>query len=451
MKRILSALVALVCLAFTGIAQECPYDIKWLQGQGYSTASEIKDMKVISLRMVFAEINNVSSVAVSEGKKVHVEGPNNFTGDFYISQLSKADQSGNVINLNGFKFTCESKGLALKEYGDYTMTFPAGFMKVDGTDNPQFSVKFTIEDTRVFEPIEFQITNVSPAEGEVTELRSVSFQISNKNSLDKRIYDNLGLKAGSRGLVEMPDGSTKDMLFAGEGVLTDKLGWEFRFYKEDGSGNIVYEDGLPVVVPFTEPGDYRFIVPEGTIRLSEIEGGRLYTNKRIEFNYTIKGSVPEDQFTDEKPVANPVPDKTYKSLERFEFSAPANYSIALPSSVKNFSLIFDGKQSTATPSISNGIISVSFGKIEAKGSYVLRIPEGAIEFSDADGKKYINRTIEFNYNVDPAASVEMIEADGKVTVYNLAGERVLDNAPADMLRNLEKGIYIVNGKKQAVK
>jgi len=215
MKRILSALVALVCLAFTGIAQECPYDIKWLQGQGYSTASEIKDMKVISLRMVFAEINNVSSVAVSEGKKVHVEGPNNFTGDFYISQLSKADQSGNVINLNGFKFTCESKGLALKEYGDYTMTFPAGFMKVDGTDNPQFSVKFTIEDTRVFEPIEFQITNVSPAEGEVTELRSVSFQISNKNSLDKRLYDNLGLKAGSRGLVEMPDGSTKDMLFAG--------------------------------------------------------------------------------------------------------------------------------------------------------------------------------------------------------------------------------------------
>ena len=149
-------------------------------------------------------------------------------------------------------------------------------------------------------------------------------------------------------------------------MLTDKLGWEFRFYKEDGSGNIVYEDGLPVVVPFTEPGDYRFIVPEGTILLSEIEGGRLYTNKRIEFNYTIKGSVPEDQFTDEKPVANPVPDKTYKSLERFEFSAPANYSIALPSSVKNFSLIFDGKQSTATPSISNGIISVSFGKIEAK-------------------------------------------------------------------------------------
>ena len=55
---------------------------------------------------------------------------------------------------------------------------------------------------------------------------------------------------------------------------------------------------------------------------------------------------------------------------------------------------------------------------------MLRIPEGAIEFSDANGKKYINRTIEFNYNVDPAASVEMIEADGKVTVYNLAGERV---------------------------
>ena len=59
--------------------------------------------------MVFAEINNVSNVAVSEGKKVHVEGPNNFTGDFYISQLSKTDRSGNVINLNGFKFTFESK------------------------------------------------------------------------------------------------------------------------------------------------------------------------------------------------------------------------------------------------------------------------------------------------------------------------------------------------------
>ncbi len=116
--------MALVCLAFTGIAQECPYDIKWLQGQGYSTASEIKRHESDFASNGVRRNQQCQQRCRIGRQKVHVEGPNNFTGDFYISQLSKTDQSGNVINLNGFKFTCESKGLALKEYGDYTMTFP---------------------------------------------------------------------------------------------------------------------------------------------------------------------------------------------------------------------------------------------------------------------------------------------------------------------------------------
>lgn len=453
MKRFLSILTTLMCLTFHGIAQECPYEINWMQGSSYSSATRIDNMTVISIRGVFAEVLNVSSVIVKEGKQVNVQGPNNFNGSFTISQLSKAGDDGNPVNLNGFKFTCEKLSSPLKDYGEYKMTFPAGFMTVDGTDNPQFAVTFTIEDNRVFDPIPFPVTNISPKEGEVKELRSVSFQISNKNSLDKRVYNNLGIKPGAKGLAILPDGSIKKMPFVSEGVITDNLGWEFRFYKEDENGNLIYgDDGLPMLDPFTDPGDYTFVVPEGTIRLSTIDGNQLITNERIEFNYSIKASGSGENLTDEKPVVTPEPGKTYTELDKFSFAAPAGYSIALPSPAKSFSLVFKGAQMSTLPVENDGMVSVSFGKQAAKGEYTLSIPQGAIEFTATDGKKYINRPIEFNYTVDPNASVDSIEAsDGTVTVYDLLGKCVLENAPADRLLQLEKGIYVVNGKKQAIK
>ena len=41
--------------------------------------------------------------------------------------------------------------------------------------------------------------------------------------------------------------------------------------------------------------------------------------------------------------------------------------------------------------------------------------------------------------------------DGNVTVYTLNGVKLIDNKPASELKNLKKGMYIVNGKTMVIK
>lgn len=66
----------------------------------------------------------------------------------------------------------------------------------------------------------------------------------------------------------------------------------------------------------------------------------------------------------------------------------------------------------------------------------------------------MSEEIKVNYTVDPNASgINGIKADanGKYTVYNLAGIVVMRDADAADLRNLPNGLYIVNGKKVALR
>ncbi len=45
----------------------------------------------------------------------------------------------------------------------------------------------------------------------------------------------------------------------------------------------------------------------------------------------------------------------------------------------------------------------------------------------------------------------VVRNEASVTVYNLNGQKVLDNVPADRLKSLPKGIYVINNKKQIIK
>ena len=86
------------------------------------------------------------------------------------------------------------------------------------------------------------------------------------------------------------------------------------------------------------------------------------------------------------------------------------------------------------------------------GTYFLEIPTGY--FIDRNGNNIKGITLKYTVNNDSGfeANIEDIIAEGNNwRVYNITGVKVIDTDNAEDLKNLPKGIYIINGKKILVK
>ena len=97
-----------------------------------------------------------------------------------------------------------------------------------------------------------------------------------------------------------------------------------------------------------------------------------------------------------------------------------------------------------------------------EGIYVITIPEGYLMVSDIEEGSYNSQPINITFTVDysseeipdgPTGGVSGIEADanGNYIIYNLNGVNVANTGDASAISNLNKGIYIINGKKVIVK
>ncbi|MDE6027193.1 MAG: hypothetical protein K2G23_03925, partial [Muribaculaceae bacterium] len=84
-----------------------------------------------------------------------------------------------------------------------------------------------------------------------------------------------------------------------------------------------------------------------------------------------------------------------------------------------------------------------------EGNYVLSVREGTLVLDGIYDSPEISET----YIFDKQTGIWNIYADanGNVTVFTIDGKVVLKNVPATRLRELENGIYIINGKKTVVK
>ncbi|MBD5356453.1 MAG: T9SS type A sorting domain-containing protein [Bacteroides sp.] len=94
--------------------------------------------------------------------------------------------------------------------------------------------------------------------------------------------------------------------------------------------------------------------------------------------------------------------------------------------------------------------------------YTFKVPDLPIEpgtkvtvsFADVDCADGIDHasdvTAEFNYGTSGVETISNTN-DDTVTVYDIAGVRVLENASRNDLSKLSKGLYIVNGKKMVIK
>lgn len=86
------------------------------------------------------------------------------------------------------------------------------------------------------------------------------------------------------------------------------------------------------------------------------------------------------------------------------------------------------------------------------GTYTLTIPAGYFNIGSTQGQIMGSKQTVVVFNITEAAQgIKGVTADVDVVVYNVAGVAVANGKASEILKNLTKGLYIVNGKKYVVK
>lgn len=91
-------------------------------------------------------------------------------------------------------------------------------------------------------------------------------------------------------------------------------------------------------------------------------------------------------------------------------------------------------------------------ELTAVGAYTLTVPAGYFNIGNMQGQVLASKETTVVFNITAAAQgIKGVTVDTEVKVYNVAGVAVAQGKAAEVLKNLTKGIYIVNGKKYVVK
>lgn len=201
-----------------------------------------------------------------------------------------------------------------------------------------------------------------------------------------------------------------------------------------------------------EKGEYELTIPAGIAKT--VDG-------KINKEFTVKVNWAEREVVDINIISDPENGTNVLTL-------PQEIYLTLPSEVRGSRLGDGGITSVlfytpdATSSVNRYIkesgskyfidLRESYsGEIKAnQGLYTVMIPEGSFILTMEDGSEAYNAAKTLSWRVTDVDAVEVIGADGFVTVYDLNGNLVLYKVSKDRLKEL-KGVYVVNGVKTVLR
>lgn len=205
----------------------------------------------------------------------------------------------------------------------------------------------------------------------------------------------------------------------------------------------------------TKEGVYMVVIPEGAF--GDDEYGVDYTtgncNPKLIYTYAVESEGSSDI------TVTPADGEKLTELSVIRFEGPVGFDYMGTITVKNQ----DGEV-VATVSGSEVVAEYDpenpFGDplymeitlpepITASGVYTVEVPEGFFYVgNNADNAPAMTLT----YQVGNGDGISQVQAEeGKVTVYTVSGRLVYRNAEPAVIKNLHKGIYIINGRKCVVK
>ncbi len=265
--------------------------------------------------------------------------------------------------------------------------------------------------------------------------------------------------------------SISEIVLTNDRNMTMGLGYQGTATIQDLHGKVLQElaatiadDNMSVIlkaVPaFSYNGPVVVVVPEAYVTFGEQFDSQ--SSKAQTFNYQMIGEpAPQDRYLEVTGI-DPADGSVVESLSRINIFfdqdnvAPIEYSFPLLDAAGETEAYAQlGYSFDVLNLIEITLTSDPNGNepttVTEAGEYTLTIPEGAINVDGAED--IINSEIVLNWTVSPNVGVDGIVNDGDLRgdVYTVTGVRVLRDADADAVRSLEKGIYVINGRKVVVK
>ena len=194
---------------------------------------------------------------------------------------------------------------------------------------------------------------------------------------------------------------------------------------------------------------------EGEMSVSIPAGALLISGEpnpaAIEYTWKV---VAKKEYT---YVITPTPESTVSQLSELTIEFTNAETAVLHDSFvnawigvwKGYSMIASATSVEAVAGAGHPTFKVTFAPLTEAGRYRITFSDQTFYFDNAQGSDFIQAW----YEVDPTyTGIEGVGAEsGLFTVYNLQGILVLSDATADDVKVLPAGIYIVNGKKVALK
>jgi uncharacterized protein (DUF1330 family) len=307
----------------------------------------------------------------------------------------------------------------LKAAGEYELRVPGAAYTLDGVQGQDLVFKYSI--AAAANALEYTIT---PADGDsITALDKVVIEFPNasKVALDDSNWELYPA-------IEVYNEAWED--------------WDDLSAEAEVEGNQIILT-IPSWVTLTN-GDYRVSVPAGIVTVDHIALEEAISSK---FNLQIP--VPEFTTTidPEEGVVSSLGEFniTFNGVEVAlnNYTSDTKYYIESEAGIKIYSTeAFINYDAEGAP------LYIAFNNITTEGEYELVLPANSYKVDGVLGNE-----LRFKYTVGTTTAISSIFTDGveSVDVYDLRGVRVLSNAKAEDLRNLNTNVYIINGQKYLIR
>ena len=371
------------------------------------------------------------------------EGEVESLSQFYLSFPDRADvmwgsgnptitlPSGDVVSVTNTSWGVgynEVVAYLPQEYtapGEYVFTIPAGCLNIDGGVNTyDMTFRYTIAGST-------ENVTITPATGVVESLHVFELTFVDRE------FASWG---SGNPTITLPDGSVVN--------ITDAT------YGDDWSVTNVLK--LTTPEEYTEPGNYVLTLPAGCVTFGEY--GEESNASDIKFKYNIPVPAPELVVT-----ADPESGSYLESLGdvvlTFKDCAFVDWNITY--SGPEVTLTYTDENNNSTDKDVSMVRSwgvsdnqlmfqlSQYGSFADLGTYTLTIPANYVTYTYDYSQDLTNENpLVFTwYVVQSGVSIIFAGEEGAINVYTVDGIQVVNNGGAADIRNLNKGIYIINGKK----
>ncbi len=360
------------------------------------------------------------------------DGEDGCTEKAVLSLNGVTVQEFDVQQLMAFKQAVEFKlNPGVDENGTLKFTFPDNFFKATLNGVVSLSHAFEVKWTVIgASEAPTQTYTLTPEAGTYDEMPTITITYDDVTSI--------AVKAGAKAELRVSNATTAAMT-----------------YTITAEGNVVTL--TPDEVYNTYPGSpytvMHVIVPAGSYDLTY--GNKAWPNEALDIqDYKITAPKCPDV------VADPESGSTLTELSVITCSVGT--PIATFQNVTKYARLYpiiDGVRGASLCNLKSALtadktgftLTVPDGTQLTGGDYEVVIP-AAYYICNVSGARVNSLEQVLKYTIqNPDTSVAGISADENVTVYTMTGVCVLHNVPAAELKNLQKGLYIVNGRKVLVK